>query len=154
MSAMGYLYLAMAVVSFGCLGVLHKVADHQSCRPQAINAVLFLAAGLALATVTTFKLGAAAWASVPLPAWTVAAACGLCASVAILHFQHGVRYGRISTSWLIVNLSTIVPTILSVLIYTETVSPRRAVSLLLALVALILLWIDRRKEEAAVGGRA
>lgn len=151
---MGHLYLILAVVSLGCLGVLHKVADHRRCRPQSINAVLFLAAGFALTIVTTFRFGAAAWTQVPLPAWWVATACGLCASVAILHFQHGVRYGRISTSWLIVNLSTIVPTILSILIYRESVSPRRAISLLLALVALVLLWIDRRKEEASAGESA
>lgn len=148
---MGHLFLILAVVSFGSLGVLHKVADHHRCRPQAINAVLFLAAGLVLTVVTTVRLGIEAWTAVPSRAWLVAGACGLCASVAILHFQHGVRHGRISTSWLIVNLSTIVPTILSILIYGETVSPRRAVSLALALVALVLLWIDRRQEEAIAG---
>jgi len=151
---MGHLYLILAVASFGCLGVLHKVADHRQCRPQAINAVLFLAAGSVLAAITTFKLGAAAWTQVPMPAWWVATACGLCASIAILNFQHGVRHGRISTSWLIVNLSTIVPTILSILIYRETVSLRRGIALGLALVALVLLWIDRRKEEAARRGNA
>ncbi|MFN0170720.1 MAG: EamA family transporter [Bryobacteraceae bacterium] len=149
---MGHLYLVLAVVSLGCLGVLHKVADHRRCRPQAINAVLFLAAGLVLTAVTTFKLGVEAWTRVPPQAWWVATACGLCASVAILHFQHGVRHGRISTSWLIVNLSTIVPTILSILIYGEAVSPRRAASLALALLALVLLWFDRSNEEAAAGG--
>jgi drug/metabolite transporter (DMT)-like permease len=145
---MAHLFLLVAVISLGCLGILHKVADHRKCRPQAINLVLFLVASFALATFTSFQLGPAAWVRVPLPAWAVAAACGLCASIAILNFQHGVRYGRISTSWLIINLSTIVPIFLSIAIYKEIVEPRRAASLALAAVALLLLWLDRRREES------
>src|SRR5687768_3535106 len=145
---MGHLFLLVAVISLGCLGILHKVADHRKCRPQAINLVLFLVASVTLTAFTSFRLGPAAWARVPLPAWAVAAACGLCASLAILTYPHGVRYGRISTCWLIITLSAIVPTFLSIAVYKETVEPRRAASLALAALALLLLWVDRRREES------
>jgi drug/metabolite transporter (DMT)-like permease len=67
--------------------------------------------------------------------------------VAILSFQHGVRFGKISTSWLVINLSTALPTILSIAIYHEVVSLRRALGLALAMVALGILWLERRREE-------
>jgi drug/metabolite transporter (DMT)-like permease len=138
----------MAVASLGMLGVLHKVADHRRCRPEAINLFLFLWAGLFLTGFAVFRTGVSTVVSAPATAVAVAAACGTCASLAILHFQHGVRYGRISTSWLIINLSTAVPTVLSIMIYREAVSLRRGISLALAVCALLLLWQDRRLEEA------
>ena len=143
-----YLYLAMAVCSLGMLGVLHKVADHRRCGPEAINLFLFLWAGVILSSYSLLRVPGL-FTQTPLKAVGVAAFCGVLACIAILNFQRGIRYGRISTSWLVINLSTIVPTVLSILIYHEVVSPRRALSLILALVSLLLLWLDRRREERA-----
>ena len=143
-----YLYLAMAVCCLGMLGVLHKVADHRRCGPEAINFFLFLCAGVLLASFSLWRVPGLV-TQTPLKAVGVAAVCGVLAGLAILNFQRGIRYGRISTSWLVINLSTIVPTVLSILVYKEVVSPRRALSLLLALVSLLLLWLDRKREEKA-----
>ncbi len=60
-----------------------------------------------------------------------------------------IRYGKISTSWLLINLSTAVPTVLSIVLYSEHVDVKRAFGLVLAIVALILLWYERRQEELA-----
>jgi hypothetical protein len=154
---MSYFYLGMAVFSLGMLGVMHKVADHRSCRPEAINLFLFLWAGAILSAYCLLRdVGflevrdkVVALLGTPGKAILVAAICGMFAGIAILNFQHGIRFGRISTSWLVINLSTIVPTTLSILIYPEVeeVTPKRALSLLLALVSLCLLWLDRRREE-------
>ena len=38
---MPQLYLLLGVVSFGMLGVLHKVSDHRNCRPEGVNLILF-----------------------------------------------------------------------------------------------------------------
>ena len=84
----------------------------------------------------------------------MAGTCGLFSSLAILSFQHGVRFGRISTSWLVINLSTILPTLLSILLYNETVSPRRAAGLVSAVVALLILWAERIREEKAMAQEA
>ena len=94
------------------------------------------------------RVGPAA-AVLPLPALLVAALCGTCATLAILNFQHAVRYGKISTSWLLINLSTAVPTVLSIVVYREHVSVKRAFGLGLATIALFLLWYERRQEERA-----
>ena len=140
-------FLILAVCALGLLGVLHKLADFRGCRPQAINLFLFLGAAAAMWALTLFRYGASAMNGIPLVAAAVGAGCGLLASVAILNFQHGIRYGKISTSWLIINLSTALPTVLSIVIYRERVSARRGLGLLLAVAALLILWVERRREE-------
>lgn len=142
---MAYAFLMLAVVALGLLGVLHKVADFRGCRPEAINLFLFLGAASLMWIAVFLRLGTDV--GLPLVLVGVGAACGLLASLAILNFQRGVRYGKISTSWLIINLSTALPTILSLIIYHERLSPRRTFGLLLAVVALVVLWLDRRREE-------
>jgi drug/metabolite transporter (DMT)-like permease len=144
---MNYVYLATAVVSLAALGVLHKVADHCRCRPEAISLFLFICASAALAAVCVVRSGQAVDFLMPAQVLTVAAVCGGCAGLAILNFQQGVRFGNISTSWLIINLSTALPTALSVWVYHERVTWKRGWSLLLATVALTLLWLDRRRQE-------
>ena len=146
---MPYAFLLLAVVAFGLLGILHKVADFRKCRAQAINLFLFLGAAVAMSCAGFVLYGARTMTSIPLMAASVALMCGLLASVAILNFQHGVRYGKISTSWLIINLSTALPTILSIVMYREHVGPRRMAGLFLAFVALLILWLERRRDESA-----
>jgi len=137
----GYLFLALAVLSFAMLGILHKIADFQRCRPSAINAHLFLWAWL-LTSVYTLSFRSSL--SIPRVAVAVAVSCGFCASVAILAFQTGIRFGKISTSWLVINLSTAVPTILSILFYHERVGPRRGIALLSIALSLVFLWKDKQ----------
>ena len=145
MSSMsGYSFLALAVLCFCGLGVLHKVADFQKCRPSAINAYLFFWACLFI-TIYTLFLGSSL--KTPREVTGVAIFCGLCASVAILSFQIGVRHGNISTSWLVINLSTAVPTVLSIVIYREEVGLRRAVALIAIVLSLIFLWKDKQLEQ-------
>jgi drug/metabolite transporter (DMT)-like permease len=140
-----YLFLMLAVVCFSLLGVLHKFADFQGCRPAAINAYLFFWAWL----LTTVYLVAQNHSLMPAISVTaVAAACGVCASVAILAFQTGIRFGKISTSWLIINLSTAVPTLLSILFYREYVGFRRGAALLAIILSLVCLWKDKQLEFA------
>ena len=143
---MSYLYLLLAVGSLGCLGVLHKVADHQKCRPAAVNLLLFLVAAVLSSLFCVTSLGVTAFV-VPVSALIGGVVCGVLASLAVLIFQHGVRLGKISTSWLIIQLSASVPTVLSIVFYHEAVGLKKACSLVLAVLSLILLWVDRRREE-------
>jgi drug/metabolite transporter (DMT)-like permease len=147
--AIAYVFLIMAAASLGMLGVMHKVADHRRCRPEAINLFLFLGAAIVMAVITLWRLGPAKAFVIPSVACLTATACGFLASLAILSFQHGVRFGKISTSWLIINLSAALPTVLSIVIYREAVSVRRALGLALAVVALLILWLERTREERA-----
>jgi hypothetical protein len=143
-----YSFLFLSVASFGMLGVMHKVADHRRCRPEAINLFIFLGAAVAMVVLSVWRYAFTGVLDLAAIIWITAAVCGLLASLATLSFQHGVRYGKISTSWLVINLSTGLPTALSILVYHEVVTVRRALGLLLAVVTLIILWIERAQEEA------
>lgn len=145
---MPHLYLLLGVVSFGMLGVLHKVSDHRHCRPEGVNLILFLGAAVSMLAVSVWRTRAKV-IDVPPIAWVTAITCGFLASVAILSFQRGVRFGKISTSWLVINLSTALPTVLSIVIYRESVGIRRSLGLFLAVAALVILWLERTREERA-----
>jgi drug/metabolite transporter (DMT)-like permease len=99
--------------------------------------------------VSVWRFGVATSFDVPAIAWATALVCGFLASFATINFQRGIRLGKISTSWLIINLSTALPTILSIVMYREAITTRRALGLLLAIVALLILWFERRREERA-----
>ncbi len=131
------------------IGVLHKVADHRRCRPEAINLFIFLGGAIAMTALSAWRLGPARMLDVPKPVWVTATVCGILASLAILAFQRGIRYGKISTSWLVINLSMALPTVLSIMVYHEVITARRAIGLLLAVVTLIILWRERVREEAS-----
>ena len=141
----GYFFLILTVLCFSFLGVLHKVADFRQCGPSAINAYLFLWAWLFM-TVSVFWMKFSF--TIPQAATAVAIGCGVSASVAILAFQTGIRFGKISTSWLIINLSTAVPTILSILFYGEHVGRRRGIALVAIALSLVFLWKDKDMEQA------
>jgi uncharacterized membrane protein len=142
-----HVFLIIAVASFGMLGVTHKIADHRGCRPEGINFILFLVAAITMLIVSSWRMGLAKVFDVPTIAWATALICGFLAATAILSFQHGVRFGKISTSWLVINLSMALPTVLSILIYHEAVSLRRGLGLVLTVVALTILWLERKREE-------
>jgi drug/metabolite transporter (DMT)-like permease len=145
--AIAYVFLIMAAASLGLLGIMHKVADHRRCRPEAINLFLFMGAAVLMAAASIVRFGPEKAFAMKAAAWLTAAVCGFLASLAILSFQHGVRFGKISTSWLVINLSTALPTALSIVIYHEAVNARRAAGLTLAVVALFILWLERIREE-------
>lgn len=147
---MHYFFLILGLVSLGGLGVLHKCADSLDCRPSAVNLFLFAWATLAAAAILLAGTGVVRALSVPPYVVLVGGLCGSISSVAILALQQALRYGEISTSWLIINLSTAIPTALSIVIYKEKVGFRQYASLALAVLALLLLWRDQRNAEARV----
>lgn len=69
------------------------------------------------------------------------------AAIAGLAFQTGIHFGKISTSWLIINLSAIVPAGLSIVIYHEHLTLRIVVVLLLTGLSIYLLWQDKKVEQ-------
>jgi EamA domain-containing membrane protein RarD len=129
------------------LGVLHKVADVQQSRPTTINGLL---ASSSLLFVFAFvMLGASGGPAAPASVWSVAIPFGVSASVAILAFQAGVKHGNIATSWLAINLSAGIPTVASILIYSEPVGTGKALALALIPVSMFLLWKDKKAQESA-----
>ena len=139
------IYMLLALLSFSLLGVLHKMADVKRCRPSAINALLYGWSLLFVAGLVT--LGRGTGPAAPSTVVAIAVPFGICASIAILAFQAGVKHGHIATSWLAINLSAGIPTVASVLIYDEPVLPGKAIALALIPVSMFLLWKDKKDDE-------
>jgi drug/metabolite transporter (DMT)-like permease len=153
--SVGSVFLILALLSFSGLGICHKVADFRRCRPSAVSVMLFCGGGVVLWGYTLLHtIGNSKVTLFPpftTAAVAVAVVCGAASGVAILTFQIGIRYGRISTSWLVINLSTIVPAILSLVIYGEWRSGikwQQLAGLALVLCSVILLWRDKALEIA------
>ena len=141
----GYVYTLLALLGFSALGVFHKLADTFQCRPSAVNALLYGWSLVFIAISLTVKSGH--WSS-PSGVPALAIPFGVSASIAILAFQAGIRHGDIATSWLVINLSSGIPTVASILIYHEPVGLMRAIALCLIPLSMALLWKDKRDAEA------
>ena len=141
----GYFYMAMAVVSFSLTGIFAKVADTRQCRPTAIYTLLYF---WSLVLVSVFGvLGRGASFGAPATVVWIALPFGFAAVIGGLAFQTGIRYGKLSSSWLIISLSAAVSTVCSVIVYREPVSTRKLLVLALVVAAVLLLWKDRADEE-------
>jgi drug/metabolite transporter (DMT)-like permease len=147
---MNYLFLITGLVSLGALGLLHKYADFLQCRPAAVNLFLFAWPAIISAALLVLEATISRQVSFPPVVLGVGLICGAVGSIAILALQNALHYGQISTSWLIINLSTAIPTALSIVIYKEQVGTRQKLSLVLVALSLALLWWDRRSTDAAV----
>ena len=146
----GHLFLFLGLLSFGVLGIFHKLADVKAAEPKALTAVLYVSSFLlALISSLVMKsgnpIGSQAVILTALP-------FGISAGIAILAFQAGIRHGDITTSWLVINLSSAIPTIMSIFLYNERVTRTKEIALLLIPIAIGLLWKERvassRKVEA------
>ena len=151
--SVGYLFLLLALLSAAGLGISHKLADLRGCKPRAISVALFLSASMIIWSyvLATRALGPGQILSFSgMRVGVVALFCGACAGLGILTFQVGVRYGPITTSWLVVNLSTLVPSILAFVVYREWRNPikwQQPVALLLVIASVVLLWRQRAVEQ-------
>jgi drug/metabolite transporter (DMT)-like permease len=143
----GHLYLYCGLLSLGFIGVFHKLGDRLKCRPSAVNLALFFWAALIIAAILLTGGLAPRLLTMPATLYAVGAICGFLASIAILSFQAGLKYGKISTSWVIVNLSLAVPTILSIVVYREHVGAVRLAAMILIIPALLLIWKDKQIDE-------
>lgn len=142
---LGLVYAALALCSFGALGVFHKMADVERCRPAAVSFLLYVWSLVFLAAIVLFVRGEGLAA--PGMVLAVAMPFGVSAAIAILALQSALPYGSIATSWLAINLSAGIPTVASILIYDEPVSVTKSVALVLIVLSMLLLWKDKQIEE-------
>lgn len=143
---MGYLYMIMSLTCFGFIGICAKMADIRGCKPVAVYT---LAYGWSLLFGAVFVvLFRGAHFLVPPVVCAIALPFGVASVIGGMVFLAGIRYGKISTSWLIINLSAAIPAIGSVVLYHEQVNARKIAVVALAVVAVILLWKDKQSEEA------
>ena len=139
---MGYFLVFWSLFSYGVLGICHKLAERKHCRPQPLSAVLMLGGFLGM---NVFVLLGAGY-GIPRKALYTALICGTIALCALWAFQEGIKHGKIATSWLIINLSSAIPTIGSILVYREHISLKKVGILGLIVVAIVLVWLDRLQD--------
>jgi drug/metabolite transporter (DMT)-like permease len=141
----GHLYILLALASYSSLGILHKVAEVRNCRALAIS-VLMCGWSLIFLLIAEIALGK----NLHTPVQVVALALpfGICAGMAILALQTALSFGNIATSWLAVNLSAGIPTVLSIVLYREPVNKWKLCALIAMAVSMILLWKDSQSRKA------
>ncbi len=138
----GYLLLMAALVGFGMLGIFHKVADHPQCRPKMI-AVVLLFWGAVLTTLYTLFFNEKGL-MFPPGVLLYGSLGGTIAAAALFVFQTGLKFGKISTSWLIINLSMSVPISLSIFFFGEKLSLGKCIGVLLVFAAIVMMWWDKK----------
>jgi len=144
---LGYLLLLLGLVAFGSLGIFHKVADHPSCRPKIIALILLFWGGV-LTTIYTAAFNSSGLVFPPR-VLLIGFCGGAFASLALFLFQAGLRYGKISTSWLLINLATSIPILLSIVVFKEQLNAAKVVGILLVLCAVFMMWWDKRVDTQA-----
>ena len=147
---LGYIFAVFAMFSIGVLGILSKLADKKGCTPLNTTLVLFGGSSLFMAAYVSLVQHE----SLRPPGFVTLTALffGALAVLAFWVFLFGLQFGKITTSWIFMNLSAIVPAGLSTLIYHEQISLMKALTLVLVVVSIVLLWKDKQQESAEGAG--
>jgi drug/metabolite transporter (DMT)-like permease len=152
----GYFFLFAAFFSFGMLGIFHKVADHPECRPK-MTAMLLPFWGCILSVLYVMAFDSKGL-NFPTGVLVIGSCAGVIAALALFVFQTALKFGKISTSWLIINLASAVPVVLSIVVFKERISAAKISGVLLVFMALVMLWWDKKidlqkaGEDKAVSG--
>lgn len=148
----GFLFLFAALTAFGTLGIFHKIADHPQCRPK-MTALLLNFWG-AVFTTTYITVAMPHGFQFPAKVWLIGGGTGVIAALTLFAFQTGLKYGKISTSWLIINLTGAVPVLLSIYLFHEKIGSSKILGVVLVFVAIVLLWLDRKRDLNRVDASA
>ena len=143
---LGYLFAMLAMLSIGILGILSKLADREDCTPLNTTLVLFGGSTVFMGLYVSFIQKQSL--NPPRMVSGTALFFGALAVLAFWVFLYGLQFGKITTSWIFMNLSAIVPAGLSTLIYHEIISVLKALVLGLVVLSIFLLWKDKQQESS------
>jgi drug/metabolite transporter (DMT)-like permease len=144
----GYVFAVLAMLSIGVLGVLSKLADRKDCTPLNTTLILFGASSVFMGLYVSLVQGGTL--NPPKVVTGTAIFFGALAVLAFWVFLYGLQFGKITTSWIFMNLSAVVPAALSAILYHERVSALKAVVLGLVVLSIFLLWKDKQQESGEV----
>lgn len=142
---LGYFYMFLSLTSLGLIGIIAKFSDSRGCKPTAVFTLAYAWSLLFGILFVVFYLGADF--HVPKTVYAIALPFGVASVIGGIAFMAGIRYGKLSTSWLIINLSAALPAIGSIALYHEHVTVRKISVIALAIVSVFLLWKDKQSEE-------
>jgi len=144
-----YVCIFGSIASFASLHTFYRIAGRCTRRPQSVN-VVFLAWASVVAGLSALLIQRTGYR---LPAGSEARFLGLAMGtgalvpVAVIFYMLAVRCGKLAPSAMILCLSVGVPIAGSIIFYHETVTPTRAIAVLLALLAVVLVCLDKIDEE-------
>jgi drug/metabolite transporter (DMT)-like permease len=144
----GYLFAVLAMLSIGVLGILSKLADRPDCTPLNTTLVLFGGSSMIMGLYVRFIQGETL--NPPKMVSGTAIFFGALAVLAFWVFLYGLQFGKITTSWIFMNLSAIVPAALSTILYHEKLGVLKALVLGLVVLSIFLLWKDKQQESGQV----
>ncbi len=144
----GYLFAVLAMLSIGVLGILSKLADRPDCTP--LNTTLVLFGGSSVIMGLYVRLVQGETLNPPKMVSGTAIFFGALAVLAFWVFLYGLQFGKITTSWIFMNLSAIVPAALSTILYHEKLGVLKALVLGLVVLSIFLLWKDKQQESGQV----
>jgi EamA domain-containing membrane protein RarD len=144
---LGYTYILLSLLSYSSLGILHKVAEVKNCRALSISLAM---CAWCLVFLLVVIAGRGKSVHAPLTVVTLALPFGISAGIAILALQTALSFGNISTSWLAVNLSAGIPTVLSIVLYKEPITWLKVFALVTMAISMVLLWKDSQLRKAAL----
>lgn len=144
----GYLFAVLAMLSIGVLGILSKLADRPDCTPLNTTLVLFGGSSVIMGLYVRFIQGETL--NPPKMVSGTAIFFGALAVLAFWVFLYGLQFGKITTSWIFMNLSAIVPAALSTILYHEKLGVLKALALGLVVLSIFLLWKDKQQESGEV----
>ena len=147
---MGYFYAVLAMISIGILGILSKLADRKGGTPLNTTVLLFGGSTILMACYVVFLQKASL--KPPTIVFSTALFFGTLAVLAFWLFLYGLQYGKITSSWIFMNLSAVVPAGLSTVIYREKLGSAKLLSLGLVVVSIVLLWKDKQQESDETTG--
>jgi len=144
----GYLFAVLAMLSIGILGILSKLADSKGCTPLNTTLVLFGGSTVFMGLYVSLVQGQSL--NPPRIVSGTALFFGALAVLAFWTFLYGLQFGKITTSWIFMNLSAVVPASLSTVIYHEKIGALKALILGLVVLSIFLLWKDKQTESGQV----
>ena len=139
----GILICFLGTLSFGLLGCASKGAERKNCQTSALVIMIYVWATLVMLIRSA---GVPSPLSLPLKAVAVAVACGICSALAYYAFQFSIAFGKVSVGWLIMNISSAIPAIVSLFVYGEKLTRLKALALGLVLVSLYFIFLGRQAE--------
>lgn|GEM_PF-768016 len=105
-----YLLLFISGLFWAVLGLGYKVADQYRCRTAGFARVMFVCAGL-VCGIAAFLTERTTWGDWRL--WALALGAGVLFFLVLLLLMPAYRLGPASVVWIVVNLGTLVPILLS-----------------------------------------
>jgi drug/metabolite transporter (DMT)-like permease len=139
----GVLLCVLGALSFGLLACVSKVAERKNCNSSALVVWLF---GWATLVMLGRSLTMSQPAHVTAPVTAIAILFGICAAVGYLAFQISIAVGKITVGWLMMNLSSGIPALVSIWLYAEKLTLLKSFAFGLAVLSLICLFQGNRVE--------